>query len=194
MPVSHITAIKPEQQTRLLELAMASIHQGLRTGTPLFAEPNEFAPELAQPAASFVTLNLQGELRGCIGTIKAYQPLVDDVTLHAFDAAFHDPRFSPVTHKEIHLLDVHISVLSEPQPLPQGISEEHLLATLKPHHHGLILQQGRQQALFLPQVWRQLPEPQQFLTHLKRKGGWSTDSPIAAMNCSLFEVQEFWSS
>lgn len=117
---------------------------------------------------------MYGELRGCIGSLEAYQSLVLDVNQNAFAAAFRDPRFPAVSSSEFEHLEIHISVLSPPEPM-RVASEEDLLQQLRPGIDGLIIASRGRRATFLPSVWSQLAEPQQFLLHLKHKAGLPSD-------------------
>lgn len=158
----------------LLALAKASIEHALETGQPLDVDLEIAPPELAAAGACFVTLNTHGRLRGCIGSPEAWRPLVSDVAENAYRAAFHDPRFGPLKGEEADALDIHISVLSPAHPFAFA-DQADLLAKLVPGTDGLIIGdvidgQSRR-ALFLPSVWKQLPEPEQFLAHLKAKAG-----------------------
>lgn len=163
-----------EQRQTLLHIAAASIQHGLKMGQPLAVDPLEYTPELRDIRASFVTLHKGDKLRGCIGTITAFQPLVSDVAYHAHAAAFSDHRFSPVCLEEFPELSIHVSVLSVPEPLYFS-SEEQLLEQLRPGVDGLILQEGWHRGTFLPSVWESLPEPRLFLQQLKRKAGLPAD-------------------
>lgn len=194
MQASPISLISFTQQRTLLHVAKEAIQLGLTQQRPWQPRVKEFPEALGQLAASFVTLKKMGSLRGCIGTLDAYQPLVQDVALHAYDAAFRDPRFNPLSLAECATLGLEISLLSDPEPLPRGLSEAQLLGQLSPNQDGLIIRQGALKAVFLPQVWQQLPEPDQFLKHLKLKGGWSEASPTEQMECAKFQVQEFGAS
>ncbi|MDH4134516.1 MAG: AmmeMemoRadiSam system protein A [Gammaproteobacteria bacterium] len=138
---------------------------------------------LDEPGATFVTLTLQGELRGCIGTLLAERPLREDVTANARAAAFRDPRFPPVTPREYRELAVEVSLLSPLEPVLFE-SESHLLSQLRPGEDGVLLEHGWQRGTFLPQVWEQLPEPGQFIARLKQKAGlpdnfWSQDIKVS---------------
>lgn len=158
----------PAQKQHLLNLARRSIEHGVQTGRPLQHQESDL--ELQQPGACFVTLNLAGELRGCIGSLQPHRPLADDVVDNAFSAAFRDPRFPPVTARELPVLDIHISILSPTQPMHFS-SEQDLLRQLRPGIDGLVLQDGQHRGTFLPQVWEALPTPEEFLSQLKRKAG-----------------------
>jgi AmmeMemoRadiSam system protein A len=125
---------------------------------------------LRQPGASFVTLTEYGDLRGCVGTLEAYQSLAEDVCEHAEAAAFHDYRFPPVRIVEVPQLKIEISCLTEPQLLEYSNAED-LMVKLRPGLDGVMLRDGYQRATFLPQVWEKLPDPAVFLDHLCEKMG-----------------------
>ena len=130
---------------------------------------------LSQPGASFVTLNLDGQLRGCIGSLSAYRALGKDVAANAVAAGFEDPRFGPVTLDEFQVIKLEVSVLSSAKPLA-FTSGSDAIGQLKPGQDGIILSgPGGRRATFLPQVWQQLPEPETFITHLKMKAGLPVD-------------------
>jgi AmmeMemoRadiSam system protein A len=154
----------------LRALARESIAHGLEARAPLEIEPAGLAPLLLAPGASFVTLRIEGALRGCTGTLAATRALVSDVSHNAFRSAYRDPRFSPVDAAEIPRLDVHVAVLSPLVPLPAA-SEAALLEALRPGVDGLVLREGVRTATFLPAVWESLPNPQSFLAHLREKAG-----------------------
>lgn len=156
----------------LVRLAAASIEHGLRDGTPLRAHKGDFANELGEAGACFVTLKRGGQLRGCIGSLQGYRPLVEDVAENGYSAAFKDPRFKPLAPSELEGLEMSISVLSKSVPISFR-DEADLLAQLRPGIDGLIIADAGRRALFLPSVWEQLPEPRQFLGHLKAKAGLS---------------------
>jgi uncharacterized protein len=163
-------AFTREQGHRLLRTAEASIAHGLSHGCALPVDRAEVDPALRQVAASFVTLTIDGQLRGCIGRLEAEQPLIADVAENAYAAAFTDPRFPPLRASELPLLRVEISVLGPSEPLTCE-DEDGLLAQLRPGVDGLILREGSRKSTFLPSVWEQLPDPQDFLHELKRKAG-----------------------
>ena len=174
-------ALDAEQGAILLKVAADSIAYGLSHGMALPVDPAAYPPLLRQPRATFVTLHLGGELRGCIGVLEAYRPLVADVSANAYAAAFHDPRFPPVTAEQAPGLALHISILSAPEPLTFS-SQADLLRQLRPGLDGLILEEpgsapGRhgRRGTFLPAVWQALPDPAAFLAHLKLKAGLPAD-------------------
>lgn len=176
MPSTDVQQIELSQadKTTLLDIAQQSIGYGLKNNMPLPVDISTFNHILQTHCATFVTLNINHQLRGCIGTLEAYQPLVKDVADHAFAAAFQDPRFSPVTASEQDQLDIHISILTPPEAMSIK-SEEDLLNQLTPNIDGLILEAGHHKGTFLPSVWESLPDKHQFLHHLKLKAGLSAD-------------------
>ena len=178
------------QKTKLLDLAKASIQHGLETSQPLSIDWRNYPAELTEKRASFVTLERQGLLRGCIGTLEALRPLAQDIVENAFAAAFRDPRFPPLTNAEFADLDVHISILSPAEPLHFS-SEKDLIAQLQPGLDGLILKEGHQRGTFLPSVWDQLPDPQQFLQHLKQKAGLPIDYWSDTLKVSRYRTDMF---
>ncbi len=125
---------------------------------------------LQQHSATFVTLKKTGQLRGCIGSLRALRPLAVDVRENAIAAAFHDPRFAPLAPEEFPSTSVEVSLLSAAERVDVA-SEEELLARLRPGVDGLILEYGRHRATFLPQVWEALSDPSEFLSALKLKAG-----------------------
>lgn len=163
-------SLTKEPSEILLQLAKQAIWHGLETGKPLTVEPRNYAPQLQEQRATFVTLEIDNHLRGCIGTIVAFQPLVSDVAYHAYAAAFTDPRFTKLQREEFPQLEIHIAILSKPE-LIHCHSESHLLQQLRPGIDGVIITAGKQRATFLPSVWESLTEPHEFLMHLKRKAG-----------------------
>lgn len=158
----------------LVGVARASIQRGVLRGEPFAVALETFAPFLQAPGASFVTLQRDGALRGCMGSLAPHRPLVVDVAHNAFAAAFRDPRFPPLAAAELPGLALHVSVLGPPQPL-EVASESELLACLRPGVDGLVLDEGALRATFLPAVWSQLSSPRDFVAHLKRKAGLPAD-------------------
>jgi AmmeMemoRadiSam system protein A len=140
------------------------------------ASEDEFAPPhwsedwLRETGASFVTLKLDGELRGCIGTIDPRRALGDDVAANARAAAYRDPRFPPVSRAERERLEIEVSVLSAREPMTVA-SEADAVSRLRPGIDGIYLEYGHARSTFLPQVWESLPDPLEFLGELRRKAG-----------------------
>ena len=177
------------EQQMLLKIAKDSIAHGLAHGEALMVNAKDYPAELQDSRATFVTLEINGALRGCIGMLEAYQPLVVDVAKNAFLAAFRDPRFPPVSEEEYPSLEIHISILSPSEPMI-FTSEDDLIRQLRPHEDGLIMQEDGLRGTFLPSVWDSLPEPRQFLQHLKLKTGlpknyWSDTLKVRRYHCEI---------
>jgi len=127
-------------------------------------------PNLAKLAATFVTLTIDGELRGCIGTLVPNKAMLDDILINSQKAAFDDPRFDPLTKEEFEKIEVEISLLSPALEVKyQNFAD--LKTKIDIGHDGVIIRQGDKRATFLPQVWEQLPTFDQFFTHLFHKAG-----------------------
>jgi len=163
-------ALSDGHRKLLLNVAADSIKNGLNHRGSLRVDPSTLPKELQAPRATFVTLERRGRLRGCIGSLQASLPLVQDVAENAFSAAFRDPRFDPLTPEEFKDLDIHISVLGIPEKM-SFTSEQDFLNQLRPGIDGIILQDGYHRGTFLPSVWEDLPNPADFLSHLKLKAG-----------------------
>ena len=172
----------------LLELAGRSIKNGLEKGSAWHPDLVALPPALKANGASFVTLKLHGELRGCIGTLEARLPLATDVAHNAFESAFHDPRFPSVTEKEFPSLEIHISILTPPQPMSFE-SEEDFLGQLRPGRDGIILAEGYRRGTFLPAVWEELPKPKDFFRYLKMKAGLPQDYWSKTIKAFRYETQ-----
>jgi hypothetical protein len=182
-----------EDRTILMRVARQSIEHGLRQGCALIVQPADYPESLRPRRATFITLEMEGNLRGCIGTLEARDPLVVDVAEHAYAAAFQDPRFPPLRQEELARLAVHISILSPSEPL-EFSSEDELLRQLRPGIDGLILRLGHHRATFLPSVWESLPAPRLFLSHLKRKAGLSPDFWSDAIEAERYVTESFGDS
>jgi AmmeMemoRadiSam system protein A len=151
----------------------------------------EYPPHLRETGASFVTLTINGDLRGCIGSLEAHLPLVTDVREHAIHAAFEDYRFSPVKQHELKEIRIEISRLTSPEPLVYSNPSE-LPRRLTPGVDGVILKDGGRRATFLPQVWEQLPDPKAFLSHLCEKMGASRNLwELKVLDVMIYHVEEF---
>jgi AmmeMemoRadiSam system protein A len=179
-----------EQKTQMLRLAKDSIGWGLRHGQPLAVNLADYDVALREPGACFVTLNRHGQLRGCIGSLEAYRPLAEDVSENAYAAAFRDPRFNPLQASELEDLTLSISVLSPAQPMSFS-SEQDLLQQIRPGIDGLILEHGYHRGTFLPSVWEQLPNPVEFLRHLKQKAGLPADFWADDIRISRYQTESF---
>ena len=175
---------------QLLQLARNSIYRQLQSGEEFALDLSDYPEELARNGASFVTLNLKGRLRGCIGSLVAHRPLAEDVAHNARAAAFSDPRFAPLTLAEYREIDLHISVLSEPEPVAVNSLAE-LVAVLRPGRDGLIIDENGRRATYLPSVWEQLPEPREFVRQLRIKAGLDPDGWTPATRVFRYTTVEF---
>ena len=180
-----------QQQKELLRIARQTIAEGCQQGIPPSIDLQNKPDIYQEGAACFVTLHKHGELRGCIGSLEAHRPLLEDIIHNAFASAFRDHRFPPVSATELSDLHIEISILT-PQRLMDVNSEAELLKTIRPNIDGLVIRDGHHSATFLPQVWEQLPEPETFLKHLKLKAGlaenyWSDSIQCFRYQCIPFE-------
>lgn len=175
-----------DKGTTLLHLARAAIARELGFISDDLPRSNW----LEEPGATFVTLTLHDQLRGCIGSLEAYRPLIDDVRHNAVASAFSDPRFDPLSKEEFADVLVDVSLLNKPESI-HFLNEQDALAQLHPGRDGVILEYMGHRATYLPQVWAQLPDPQTFIEHLKIKAGlpqnfWSDD-----IRLSRYTVQKW---
>jgi AmmeMemoRadiSam system protein A len=181
-------AIARDHGPLLLRTANQAIDAGLGDGGAPMLDLADYPAVLRVPGASFITLEKAGRLRGCIGSLEAHRPLIQDVAANAYAAAFKDPRFPPVTVGERAAITCALSLLSPPEAIRDVESEADLLATLRPGIDGLILADGTHRATFLPQVWAQLPDPADFVAHLKTKAGLSADHWSKTIKLWRYEV------
>ncbi len=188
--IEPMAAYDAGQRAMLLDIAARSIARGLEAGVPLDLDPADYPEPLRAVRATFVTLERDHDLRGCIGVLEAFRPLVEDVALNAHAAAFEDPRFAPLRSSEYPGLTLKISVLSPAEPL-RFVSEADLLRQLRPGIDGLILRDQGHRGTFLPSVWEQLPEPVDFLRHLKRKAGLPMDHWSDSLGILRYSSESF---
>lgn len=187
-----------EQGATLLELARETIAG--RFGKGPVPGKGEWLGELSLPVfqakrGTFVTLKIDGHLRGCIGSLAASETIAEGVRRNALNAAFDDPRFPPLTVDELDFVMIEVSILTTPARLAHSGGDD-LLEKLRPHVDGVIIRKGYLSATFLPQVWEQLPEPANFLTHLCLKAGlpghaWKErDLEVQTYQVQYFEERE----
>ena len=182
----------------LLNLAEDTIAYGLEAGRYKSVQKDDYPQQLSNYGASFVSLYLYGQLRGCIGNLVASRPLLEDIAHNAYAAAFNDPRFEPVTWGEFLELQIEISLLSPLQVL-QFENEENLLAQLRPGVDGIVLEAGKFRATFLPKVWEHIPRKQAFFGELKSKAGlrsdyWSDAMQVQRYTTNTFSTREYQQS
>jgi AmmeMemoRadiSam system protein A len=184
----HLT---DDEKGILLRLAREALESGVRGESLPPLDQTTLTPLLRAEGASFVTLTVNGQLRGCIGALEPYQPLVDDVREHAVAAALQDYRFPTVQPAELSKIHLEVSRLTQPQPL-KYFSPEDLLTKLRPGVDGVILTDGFRRATFLPQVWKQLPDKAIFLSHLCQKMGASPSLwQHKHIEVQIYQVEEF---
>lgn len=164
--------LTPQSQQFLLKLARDTVTTFLNTGKNIQIDEADLpSKKLLTRHGTFVTLTTKNdELRGCIGKIEGEEKLYQDIIDNAYSAAFRDPRFAPVDRTEIDDIKIEISILSEPQEI-KFQNPDDLLSQIKPHQDGIILKKDFHTATFLPQVWDELPDKEEFLSHLSSKAG-----------------------
>jgi AmmeMemoRadiSam system protein A len=148
------------------------------------------SPALSSWRATFVTLSENERLRGCIGSLEPRRPLIDDAVANTTQAAFADPRFPPLKESELTGIRIDVSILSHPRRIPAG-RESELADALEPDRDGLILTAGRRRALFLPSVWRHLPDARVFVRHLMAKAGFESNRWPEELEARRFRVEAF---
>lgn len=180
-----------DQQQLLLRLARTSLEQAARGQKLPRVDLNSYPAELVELGACFVTLTAHGHLRGCIGTLEAYQPFVLDVIEHAAAAGINDYRFEPVKPHELADIHIEISRLTPAQKLEYS-DQVDLISKLRPGIDGVILIDGRRRATFLPQVWEQINDVREFLDHLCYKMGAQPDLwRKKKLDVLIYQVEEF---
>ena len=175
----------------LLDLARKTIGNRLSNSEPPHIDPETVPQKFQERLGTFVTVTIDGNLRGCIGHIIPRETLIEGIRENAINAAFRDPRFPPLTQEDFDEIDIEISVLTLPQELTYTDAKD-LLNKLRPGVDGVIIKKGYREATFLPQVWEQLPDKKEFLTHLCLKAGlspqsWKTEKLVV----STYQVQAF---
>ena len=185
------TRLTDDEKKTLLRLARDALQQGVAGQTMPALQLDNLTPTLRIEGASFVTLTIGGQLRGCVGALEPYQPLAEDVREHAVAAALEDPRFPPVTRAEVDRIQIEISRLTFPQDLPYADPDD-LLNRLRPNVDGVILRDGFRRATFLPQVWEKIPDKEEFLDNLCYKMGEPPDTwRRKHLEVLTYQVEEF---
>jgi AmmeMemoRadiSam system protein A len=174
----------------LLCVARETIDKELKGEEPKWSDA-DLAEKFNERRGTFVTLTIRGRLRGCIGHIVPQEPLIEGVRVNAINAAFKDPRFSPLGLDEWKNVKIEVSILTEPNPLKYENADD-LLKKIRPEIDGIILKKGFRQATFLPQVWEQLPNKEDFLKHLCLKAGLPSHAWLKGdLEISTYQVQAF---
>lgn len=165
------------QGQTLIALARATIaaRLGITDAIGSKLSSSELADSVFQEKrGTFVTLTIKNQLRGCMGCLTPSETILEGIQRNAINAAFNDPRFSPLTTAELNEATIEVSILTNPIQLEYTDGSD-LRNKLRPHVDGVIIGKGMARATFLPQVWEQLPSPEDFLSHLCRKAGLSPD-------------------
>ena len=181
-----------EEQQILLRLAREAMERGVKGEELLPLELSSLPASLREEGCSFITLTLRGQLRGCIGSLDAYQSLAEDVREHAIAAALKDPRFPPVREDEVSGIQIEVSRLTRAVLLEYQDAND-LLSKLRPHVDGVILRAvPSRRATFLPQVWEKIPDCAEFLNNLCYKMGVEPDAwRHTHLEVLTYEVEEF---
>jgi AmmeMemoRadiSam system protein A len=186
-----VEKLSETDKTELLKIAKKAISSAVRGQAPDKINLDSSSAELQAEGASFVTLTKDGKLRGCIGTLEAYQPLVMDVQEHAIAAAQEDYRFNPVSIDEIESLKIEISHLTTLRKLDYKENND-LVSKLRPGIDGVLIKDGLRRATFLPQVWNQISNGKEFLSHLCMKMGALPDLwQKKQLEVFIYQVEEF---
>ena len=184
----------PSHRKALLRVAVSAILKGLASDKPPGIDESNLPWPLRAQRACFVTLKADGQLRGCVGSVRPQRSLVADVAHNAFKAAFGDQRFKAMTESELFGLesglDLSVSILSQPTSVGGG-SERETLERIEPGEHGLILRDGDKGSLLLPQVWESLPDPRTFVETLKRKAGLAENHWSDSLKLFRFRTETF---
>jgi len=155
----------------LLQLAQRTLQKYFQEGKRIKLETEDLSPSLKEKKGVFVTLEENGQLRGCIGNLRPDKAIYQAVIDNSLASALFDPRFPSVTASELPAIKIEVSILSPLERLASFNSSQQLLDYLEKNKPGLLIKKGNQQATFLPQVWEELPEAKSFLQHLCQKAG-----------------------
>ena len=189
--MSETDKLTEEEGKHLVETARKTIQKALFNPKDKSEPDTASSPKFQERRGTFVTLTLNGALRGCIGHIIPQESLIEGVRINAMNAAFGDPRFPRLSKTEFDKIKVEVSILTTPKPLPYADAND-LLAKLRPGIDGLIIRKGYHQATFLPQVWDQLPNKKDFLSHLCLKAGLAGDAwAYDTLEVHTYQVQAF---
>jgi len=192
--VAFFDGLTPGEEDVLLKLARDTLNQYYEDGSRPEIEENALTPKMKKLSGCFVTLNKNGDLRGCVGHILPQVPLYECVIENALNAALHDTRFNPVAKDEVPDLHIDVSVLTLPEKMTYS-SPDDLLRKLVPGRDGVVLKVRGRQSTYLPQVWEQLPDKEEFLTSLCRKQGssgdcWKSGAEVEVYRAQVFEEKE----
>ncbi len=181
--------LSTQEKRLLLQVAHDSILHGLRYAGQLPLKLEQFPQNLQQHRGSFVSLFINQRMRGCVGSLKANQPLAENVAENAYNAAFRDPRYAPLSPLEAQRVDIHVAVLGDLHPIAFN-SEEQLLEQLQ-SGTGVVFNAGPRRSTFLPSVWRQFGTPREFLAQLKQAAGLPEDYWGEDVSIQYYQIEEF---
>jgi AmmeMemoRadiSam system protein A len=189
---AHSAQIDATSRGALLSMTREIMRRGAENpGSPLTVNTHGELPRMLRAQrATFVTITIDGELRGCRGTTVPHRSLLEDVAQNAQQAAFGDPRFSALTAEEFARIHIEVSILSTPRRIPCA-NEAELARALRPDIDGLILRDGDKRSTFLPAVWASVHDPLAFIRQLKRKAGLSPDHWSDGMEAWRFTTESF---
>lgn len=174
----------------MFAIAESAIIEGLRGRRPSTPSLESLTPSLREPRGVFVTLTVDDELNGCIGSLSGEEPLGQGVARHAWSAAFADPRLPALRWSDWAGLVIEVSVLSPLEEIPARTRRE-VIEEIRPGVDGVLISAGARRGVFLPAVWEQLPEPEDFLDHLLLKAGMSSRSWPEGMEAWRFTARKY---
>ena len=182
--------MKLANQRYLLKLARQTLEYYFATGDKLVINDN-LDPELKENRSTFVTLSIDGRLRGCIGHLEAIQTVYLDVIDNTLGAALSDNRFLPLTKEELEKIKIEISVLTLPDKIIYS-SVSDLLSKIEINRYGVIIEKNGHEATYLPQVWMEISNKEDFLSSLCHKAGLSSEEwKKGDLNVWTYEVEAF---
>ena len=190
MPLSLCIDLSADEKSLLLDIARRSIVNGLDSGAALQLDTARLDTNLRTDSAVFVTLTVDGNLRGCIGSLQPSAPMAQAVANSAFNAAFRDPRFAPVRDDEIENLTIEVSVLSSMEAITVD-TRQALLDNLQPGVDGLLIEDKGHRATFLPQVWAKISTAEEFVGQLMLKAGLAAGYWSSTIRCHRYHSNSF---
>lgn len=182
---------KKEKQY-LLNLSRRTLEKYFREKSILAIDEDSLEfPILKEKRGVFVTLTKNNQLRGCIGNLKGDKPVYQALIENTLAAALFDPRFPPLQEDELEDIKIEISLLSELKPISSFKDIKELIKYLKKKKPGLVIKKNFHEATFLPQVWKELKNPEEFLSHLSLKAGLGTEGwKLPEVEFLEYEVEE----
>ena len=179
--VENLTFFAKHNKADLLKIVTQSLERAV-IGKNFTPERKDYPDVIFNKGASFVTLTQNGNLRGCIGSLLPNRAIALDIADNARQAALADSRFQPLTPNELKNINFTISLLTGYERI-YYTDEDNLLSQINPNIDGLVIRDGNRQGLFLPSVWKQVPDKKEFISSLKIKAGlspsyWSKDMKI----------------